>query len=643
MKTLREVIKYAKENPNDPRNVELFNGLKDGVFDKQAEQENFDISKVSPNYAEKRELETNLYDQNQKTNRYGLAGKVARFLNIEDFGEGVGSALGSEFVGKKSDEILKSAITTQTTIFEKLKEAESNKDFEKATKLKKLLDFSDDTIKYSKDLNDGFLEDAPTNKEFIGSSISLLALAGSGKLADLGTKGAIKLMPYIGTEAGTVAGGIIRGGLKAGAGASTVGAVEGLGMGLSNDQDIATSVGIGAGLGLVGGGLFGGIAGGLGSKNILNRASSDSIDDLLSARASQFDEMSKPEVLKKAQETIGEQIDVNKIKKEYSDLTGAGIQDLDAKLIATSKQSDKKAMAEMMSRAENATVDPRAKSYPVDVVGENFLTKVKPLQALQKKFGVEVDTVAKNLKGKQVDSTPLKTVANDLTSELDVFDLTPSVRREVENVIDKVGSISDDGYDIHVLKKQIDSLIDYGKESKGLTGKAQSMLRTIRTSADDLLDEHFADYKLANDNFRKIQGVLDETRSILGKKDITTSKATNAMRSLLSNKQNRTAVDNLLAKIDAVAGDYGVANDMSLFDQVRFANSIENLYGTQAVYSLQGEVQKAVQGATRIAQGLRNPIAGAGELLAGGVERIAGITDESKKKALLKALNIHHY
>lgn len=50
MATLRDTLKYAKENPNDPRNGELFKALKSGVFDEKAKQEGIDISGIRPEF-----------------------------------------------------------------------------------------------------------------------------------------------------------------------------------------------------------------------------------------------------------------------------------------------------------------------------------------------------------------------------------------------------------------------------------------------------------------------------------------------------------------------------------------------------------------------------------------------------------------
>lgn len=50
MATLKEALQYAKSNPNDPRNVELYKHLKMGTFDQKAAEEGVDISGASQTF-----------------------------------------------------------------------------------------------------------------------------------------------------------------------------------------------------------------------------------------------------------------------------------------------------------------------------------------------------------------------------------------------------------------------------------------------------------------------------------------------------------------------------------------------------------------------------------------------------------------
>jgi hypothetical protein len=92
----------------------------------------------------------------------------------------------------------------------------------------------------------------------------------------------------------------------------------------------------------------------------------------------------------------------------------------------------------------------------------------------------------------------------------------------------------------------------------------------------------------------------------------------------------------LLARIDEVAKEFGVATDDNLLDQALVAEILESLYGTQAVTSLQWEVSKAIKWAKAIAEWFRDPIRGAGSLVAEGIEKVAWQTDDARKELLKK-------
>jgi hypothetical protein len=61
----------------------------------------------------------------------------------------------------------------------------------------------------------------------------------------------------------------------------------------------------------------------------------------------------------------------------------------------------------------------------------------------------------------------------------------------------------------------------------------------LRRQIDDTLDNTFDEYKTVNDNFRKTREVMDEFEDIIGQ-STTTSKASNTIRAIFSNRQSRS-------------------------------------------------------------------------------------------------------
>lgn len=327
-----------------------------------------------------------------------------------------------------------------------------------------------------------------------------------------------------------------------------------------------------------------------------------------------------------------------------------GFSDANSAFLASLSKNDKALAVKMQNLAEKAIVDKRALagSRPIDLVSENLIKKYNPIETLNSKFGKEVGEAAKGLKGKAFDDSFIKSQldelldANDIVRAADgkldfsnsVFGQTPGVKAELEKMFNLADDIGGDAYKAHIFKKTIDEVIPNANLGAGLKGQSKSVLTKIRKATDDALDETFDAYKVANENFKATRDLMEEATEIFGKKGITTSKASNKLRAIFSNQQSRSSVKDFLENVDNMAAKYGVKTPDNLTDQALIAEVLEEVYGTQAVTSLQGEVNKAIKGAAAVSKGLRNPVAGAGEVAANLVEKIAGQTDDAKKAFL---------
>jgi hypothetical protein len=107
---------------------------------------------------------------------------------------------------------------------------------------------------------------------------------------------------------------------------------------------------------------------------------------------------------------------------------------------------------------------------------------------------------------------------------------------------------------------------------------------------------------------------------------------------MFSNQQGRTAVKDMLEKVDDVAKQYGVQTTDNLVDQALFAEVLEEVYGTQAITSFQGEIKKAISGTARAVNILNNPITGALDIAGGVIEKIFGKSNADKIKFIEKIL-----
>lgn len=354
-----------------------------------------------------------------------------------------------------------------------------------------------------------------------------------------------------------------------------------------------------------------------------------------------------------AQESIEAGIEVN--PETVRTAVSRGFPDEDAAFVSSISVEDKPIFRKMQELAEKATVNKRATygTRPIDVVGDNLVDRIKPIQNLEKTLGREVDRIANTLKGQSINNQQLNETFTEILNDAGIsgvptnwnfsnsrFQFVPEIQKRLGDTIDKlyVAVQEGDAYSWHNLKKAIDETVDYSKNVEGLTGNAQNLLKNFRRSIDEALDTSFPEYNNVNSYFKTIREFVEETESVIGK-NITKERAANRLRRIFSNADSRGDVNAYLGKLDEISRAFDIPVSGNLLDQALFSEILEKLYGTQAITSLQGEVSKAIQGVQNVTQALRDPIRGVGQLVASGIETVAGQTDSARKNFLRELLN----
>ncbi len=326
-----------------------------------------------------------------------------------------------------------------------------------------------------------------------------------------------------------------------------------------------------------------------------------------------------------------------------------GFDDSSIDFMNSMKPEDKLKAQKMIELAEKASVDKRAIERPIDVVGDSMTDRIKFIQSKNSVAGKAVDTTAKALKGQMVDATPVKEKALSLLEDIGVtankdgtpnwsksiFKKTPELEKKIMKALSDLPAGEMDAYDLHNFKKSIDEVVNYGVGGEGLKGKSSSILKAIRSSADEVLDGNFVDYNKANTDYKITREVLDSADDLFGKKvGIVKERGGQLLRSVFSNNTQRPRVMALIEQLDKTSKAYGGEFTDNLIDQALFTEILEDVYGTQATTSLQGQVGRAVKGTQAVIAGIKDPIKGAGQLLATGAEKVISVSDENKKKIL---------
>lgn len=557
--------------------------------------------------------------------------KVASFTGGEKIAQGLAQTIANPIITKDINKARELQDEAQTRIVQQIiKNKAEGKD---NTKLIEALKAS------GKDINDlaqGYArltnQDELTVKQVLGDALQLgTTIAGVGQIPGVAksatgatgiVKGAIE-----GAKTGAIAGGAF-------------GASSGVSGALKEDKsasEIAQSGLTGGLTGAVTGGVLGGVVGGV-SGAIKGSALRKKI---LDGQIATGEKSLQP---------------MNEVKQKAFDIAKQqGFDETDIKFIDSMKSPDKLKAKKMIDLAEKAMVDKRSLERPIDVVGDSVLDRINLIKKENAKFAKEVNNEANLLRGKLVDASPIQEKAKTLLSDLgidvnkkgvfnfnkSVFKNTPELQSKIKKFIKKIPQGNSDAYDLHIFKKSIDELVNYGVQGEGLKGSASNILKSLRSTADNVLDTAFDSYNKANTNYKNTRDVLELTNDLFGKKvGVSKERGGQLLRSVFSNNTQRPRVMSLIEQLDKVSKNYGGKFDDNLLDQALFTEILEDVYGTQATTSLQGQVSRAVKGTQKVIEGIRNPIKGGLELTAGLAEKSLGISKENKTKILKSLLGL---
>ena len=583
--------------------------------------------------------------QNQpEPEKRSLGEKILGFTGGEKIAQGLGQAFANPEIAKQQEAVQTQQMEIQGNLIKAIKTKRATG--EDATKLEKALadlniQISDTGNQTGELLNQKGL----TTKQVLGDALQLGTTvasvgtfgAGAEGLAT-GTLGKATPSAVSGMAKATSFGQGLAQGAKTGAiSGGTFGTATGISQGLQKDKDLGGIVKEGLLTG-IGGGLTGGILGGLigGTSGVI--------------KGRQL----RNEVLNKQIE-VGQKtaVDMTKLtprqNKAIEIAKQQGYDASDVDFMMSMKPTDKAIANKQVAMAIEASKNKRLIERPIDLVGEGFVKKAKNFEVLNNKAGKAVETTAKALRGQNVDALPVREKALSLLEDAGVFanpdgtpnwsksifNKTPDLKNKLMKTLSDLPAGEMDAYDLHNFKKSIDEVVNYGVKGEGLKGKSASILKAIRNSADEILDSSFDSYNTANTDFKITREVLDEAKDLFGKKNgFSKEKGGQIMRAVFSNRDSRGRILKLLGTLDEVGAKYGIKTSDNLVDQALFTEILEDIYGTQATTSLQGQVARAVKGTQRVIEGVRDPLKGAGDLLATGAEKFLGVSDENKKKIL---------
>jgi hypothetical protein len=322
-------------------------------------------------------------------------------------------------------------------------------------------------------------------------------------------------------------------------------------------------------------------------------------------------------------------------------------------MVRDSTPKTKEFMRRALDVVDRSKQDARyaAQNRPGDIVGESLANRTRVLRGAADTAGKMIDTVAKRLKGQEVDVQPaIQGFLDDIDSlGIEFNPKTGALKFEgsdieglsgPENIVSRMvnrlynSGKAPDAYDVHRMKRFIDEQVAYGKAGEGLTGRAVNVMKSLRHNLDGILDQNFQDYNRVNTQYSEAINALTMLQDVAGKRiDLTGEYAETALGTLsrrilgnpVSRQQLLTAVDEIdrvakKALSDEWAGQAIIPyrrgavplpkpkHNLTLDDldddivaQVRFVSDLEGIFGTNAKNSFFGEIDKATDRAMQSA------------------------------------------
>ena len=246
-------------------------------------------------------------------------------------------------------------------------------------------------------------------------------------------------------------------------------------------------------------------------------------------------------------------------------------------VIANAKPIDKRRMRQQLSIMEKGRADTKyqAANRPSDVAGNSMLKQIDFLMLNNKQAGQQLGRVARSLKGKDVDiDAPIDKFKSELEGIGVQFDQDGMVnfdnsrirtiapaKKVITDVLDeiRIRRLDDtDALTAHEFKGFLDENLSFGKKQEGLSGKAESITKSLRKGINESIGENYAAYKEANNRSSDTITVLDELQDVVGKKlNVKGPHADKAfgiaLRTLLSNNKGRANMMTVVENINSTA------------------------------------------------------------------------------------------
>lgn len=273
-------------------------------------------------------------------------------------------------------------------------------------------------------------------------------------------------------------------------------------------------------------------------------------------------------------------------------------------VMKASGKSDKKAISEMIHNSRQLFKDPIRIGKPNvsthrTVIGNALTKRAQATAKVLKEEGKKIDNfVQTKLSGNRISLDDLKsnlqnTLENKLNATYDpdtgVIDYAGSaldddqflkVQKTISRFANKIKSEDIDARQAHIIKKQLDNLLDFDSVETGISGDADRLLKDFRAGINQALRDEFKEYELINQKFSDHKRAFDNLQNAFGKK-INLDKPDqlgNELRKLASQYQKGELIKQEIYDMEKVLSQYGNKFDDDIVNLVNVGSYLERRF-----------------------------------------------------------------
>lgn len=303
----------------------------------------------------------------------------------------------------------------------------------------------------------------------------------------------------------------------------------------------------------------------------------------------------------------------------------------DVQAIKTALPETKREMLRMLNIKRSIYGNERKslEMRPSDVIGDSALRRVGFIRKTANAARDELNSIAnRDLPGKAINT---ENIAANFMKEMEKIDVEVDMSsgrpvpnysgsmiakdRTSQRVINDVISLlsedkKPDALRAHKLKRQLDAMIDFRKQSvSGLTEAGRRVAKSVRASLNDAIRETSDDYARVNDTLSTSLDALQSFEKSVGKSiDLWAPNADKAigqdLRGLMSNNKSRVRLENALSNIEDTAIELGGQFPDDIRDLVLFDKTLDEKFGSSARRSFSGEIESSAGRAISKAENL---------------------------------------